>query len=78
MGIPYAKPPIGAHRFNYTEPIEPWNGVFEADKHVACLQVSKFKDRKEMLGNKQVDLIILLEEPTTLANQFSQLVQSGT
>ena len=42
------------------------------------LQVSKFKDRKEMLGNKQVDLIILLEEPTTLANQFSQLVQSGT
>ena len=31
-----------------------------------------------MLGNKQVDLIILLEEPTTLANQFSQLVQSGT
>ena len=44
LGIPYAKPPIGIHRFNYTEPIEPWNGVFEADKHVACLQVSLVLD----------------------------------
>ena len=40
LGIPYAKPPIGIHRFNYTEPIEPWNGVFAADKHISCLQVS--------------------------------------
>lgn len=38
LGIPYAKPPIGPKRFNFSEPIEPWNGVFEADKHLPCLQ----------------------------------------
>ena len=39
LGIPYAKPPLGVNRFSYSEPIEPWNGVFEADKHLPCLQV---------------------------------------
>ena len=42
LGIPYAKPPIASLRFNFSEPIEPWAGVFEADKHVPCLQV-KFR-----------------------------------
>ena len=39
LGIPYAKPPVGIHRFNVSEPIEPWTGVFDADRHVPCLQV---------------------------------------
>ena len=38
LGIPYAKPPVGPGRFNYSEPIEPWNGVFDADRHMPCLQ----------------------------------------
>ena len=38
LGIPYAKPPVGPARFNYSEPIEPWNGVFDADRHMPCLQ----------------------------------------
>ena len=38
LGIPYAKPPVGPARFNHSEPIEPWNGVFDADRHMPCLQ----------------------------------------
>ncbi|TYR17636.1 carboxylesterase family protein [Corynebacterium urealyticum] len=29
-GIPYAQPPIGSRRFRRAEPIEPWEGTFEA------------------------------------------------
>lgn len=29
-GIPYAQPPIGPRRFRRAEPIEPWEGTFEA------------------------------------------------
>ena len=29
-GIPYAQPPIGPHRFRRAEPIDPWEGTFEA------------------------------------------------
>ena len=39
LGIPYAKPPVGTQRFNVSEPIEPWNGIFDADRHMPCLQV---------------------------------------
>ncbi|CAF4845462.1 unnamed protein product, partial [Rotaria magnacalcarata] len=30
LGIPFAKPPIGARRFKIAERIEPWPGVFNA------------------------------------------------
>ena len=33
LGIPYAKPPVGALRFKRSVPIEPWEGIFEAHKY---------------------------------------------
>ncbi len=39
MGVPYAKPPVGELRFKAPQPLEPWDGVFEANKfNNACMQ----------------------------------------
>lgn len=38
-GIPFAKPPIGTLRFRKPQPIDPWQGVFNAtQQHPACVQ----------------------------------------
>lgn len=31
-GIPYAKPPVGKLRWKAPQPVEPWNGVYHADR----------------------------------------------
>ena len=31
LGIPYAKPPVGALRYKRAVSVEPWSGIFEAD-----------------------------------------------
>ena len=31
-GIPYAKPPVGELRWKAPQPIEPWDGVYHADR----------------------------------------------
>ncbi len=43
-GIRYAKPPVGDRRFRAPEPIEPWEGVYHADKfgHI-CFQKRRDK-----------------------------------
>ena len=33
LGIPFAKPPVGELRFKRAQAIDPWEGVFEADKY---------------------------------------------
>lgn len=41
LGIPYAKPPVGALRFERTAPVDQWSGVRDALQHPAsCLQVT--------------------------------------
>ncbi len=35
LGIPYAKPPVGALRYRRAEPMEPWSGVLEANQYGA-------------------------------------------
>lgn len=42
-GIPYAKPPVGKHRFKEPVAAEPWLGVYNATKKPPkCLQLSYF------------------------------------
>lgn len=39
-GIPFAKPPVGNRRFRPAEPVEPWEGVFNATQTPpSCPQV---------------------------------------
>lgn len=33
LGIPYAKPPVGPLRFKRSQPIDPWEGVFDAKEY---------------------------------------------
>ncbi|MDD2375375.1 MAG: carboxylesterase/lipase family protein [Eubacteriales bacterium] len=33
LGIPYAKPPVGSLRLKRAVPIDPWTGVYQADKY---------------------------------------------
>lgn len=30
LGVPFSKPPVGAHRFAAPEPPEPWEGIRDA------------------------------------------------
>ncbi|XP_044261974.1 venom carboxylesterase-6-like [Tribolium madens] len=39
-GIPYAKPPIGSLRFEPPEPIDPWEGVWNASTIFECAQTT--------------------------------------
>lgn len=38
IGIPYADAPIGINRFKSPQPVQPWNGTFEATRKVVCPQ----------------------------------------
>lgn len=37
-GIPYARPPVGKHRFEEPKPMKPWFGVWQAKTLSTCLQ----------------------------------------
>ncbi|CAH1394631.1 unnamed protein product [Nezara viridula] len=42
-GIPYAKPPIGKHRFKQSIPADPWIGIYNATREPpSCLQLELF------------------------------------
>ncbi|GAB1264339.1 carboxylesterase/lipase family protein [Aurantivibrio infirmus] len=34
LGIPFAKPPVGELRWKLPQPIDPWDGIFEANKTI--------------------------------------------
>ncbi|CAN7982970.1 unnamed protein product [Ixodes hexagonus] len=41
LGIPFAEPPIGERRFKNPVPVNPWNGVFRANRmHPGCVQTN--------------------------------------
>ncbi|XP_078699569.1 cholinesterase 1-like [Branchiostoma floridae x Branchiostoma belcheri] len=41
LGIPFAHPPVGARRFRRAEPLQPWDGVYNATrKPNACIQLA--------------------------------------
>uniref|UniRef100_A0A8B9YZX5 Carboxylic ester hydrolase n=1 Tax=Bos mutus grunniens TaxID=30521 RepID=A0A8B9YZX5_BOSMU len=41
LGVPFSKPPVGAHRFAAPEPPEPWEGIRDATTYApVCLQES--------------------------------------
>ncbi|XP_019614374.1 PREDICTED: cholinesterase 1-like [Branchiostoma belcheri] len=41
LGIPFAQPPVGARRFRRAEPLQPWDGVYNATrKPNACIQLA--------------------------------------
>ncbi|XP_076694035.2 cocaine esterase-like isoform X4 [Callospermophilus lateralis] len=64
LGIPFAKPPLGALRFAAPEPPEPWSGVRDATSHPAmCLQnVDAMNTEALNLGNKNLSLIPMSED----------------
>lgn len=45
MGVPYAKPPVKELRFKAPEPLDSWDGVFEANRfNDACMQELSIND----------------------------------
>ncbi|XP_066282115.1 cholinesterase 1-like [Branchiostoma lanceolatum] len=39
LGIPFAQPPVGERRFRRAEPMEPWDGIYNATRRPnACIQ----------------------------------------
>lgn len=45
MGVPYAKPPVRELRFKAPEPLDAWDGVFEASRfNDACMQELSIND----------------------------------
>lgn len=43
MGLPYARPPVGKHRFKDPKPVKPWQGVWDATSFPAkCLQFERY------------------------------------
>ena len=56
-GVPYAKPPVGEHRFKAPQPLEPWQDTLNANRFSdACLQeeISMFG-----IGNTSEDCLYL-------------------
>lgn len=52
LGIRYAKPPTEQYRFRHPKPVEPWEGIFEANNFSAgCFQASDTFFGKEFRGS---------------------------
>ena len=52
--IPYARPPVGALRWRDPQPVQPWQGVREADKFaMACTQLSEGWNSKYIPGSSE-------------------------
>ncbi|KAJ3644895.1 hypothetical protein Zmor_022595 [Zophobas morio] len=41
-GVPYARPPIGEHRFEPPSPVTPWVGTWEAKTIYKCIQYNQY------------------------------------
>ncbi len=68
-GVPYAKPPIGDLRFKAPQPLDPWDGIYEANSfNDACVQHlgtedplwgPEFYSEKEWIRNQSEDCLYL-------------------
>ena len=55
FGVPFAKPPLRDLRWRAPQPVEPWQGVFHADRFAPmCLQSLRSRTMNHYFGNEAI------------------------
>jgi para-nitrobenzyl esterase len=53
LGIPFAAPPVGQFRWREPQPVQPWKGVYNADRKMPeCIQVLRPHDINHYFGEE--------------------------
>lgn len=79
LGIPFAQPPIGAYRFRHPQPVNPWQGEFDASRMSnSCYQVNDTFFGSNFMGTSIWNANTPLDEDCLYLNIWTPFASANT